>query len=187
MTNNINLLTYFDKGSYGHIFKDIYNNVYKITTIIISETYKNKINYSLERNNLIEIIMLNFFNYNNTLETNVYLPLSIEKIIYINNNENSKNCLPKLGIFKINNKSNKYNNLIQSNKTLYIKFNEINNYFNFNKNFSNKENNDFLIINKFTKLKKIVLSKSFNIKYIINKFKCYSEKLLIAISTLHKN
>ena len=195
MINNKTLLTYFDKGSYGYIFSDLFNNVYKITSIVYYEKFENNVDCIIDRNNLIEIIMLNFFNTNNK----IYNDITNQEFINNNQNKNIFNITSDLETDYNNKevsraskmrcipKSEKYYNLIQTNKTLYFKFNEINNFFTFNKKLDKINNNDFVIFNKFTKMKKIKFSTSFNIKNIINKFKLYSEQLLIAIYTLHNN
>jgi serine/threonine protein kinase len=168
MSKIINLLTYLDKGSYGYVFYDKFDNIYKITNLVTIEKYLNNTDNMLERNNLSEIIMLNFFN----TKKKIFCDLLNDN--FIDNNNDYDNEFNTLNNYQLN---LNYNNLLQANKSFYFK----------NNLFENTNNYNYIIINKFHRLKKIKFPLLFNIDNIINKFKNYAEHLLIAVATLHHN
>jgi hypothetical protein len=122
----------------------------------------------LERNNLFEIIMLNFFN----TRKKVFYDILNDDFIDNNNDYNNE-----FNTFSNNQLNSNYNNLLQSTKSFYFKNNLV----------ENINNHNYIIINKFYRLNKINLPILFNIDNIINKFKSYAEQLLVAVATLHHN
>jgi len=177
MNNIKKTLTYFNKGSFGYIFYDIFNNIYKITKLTDYDVHDNKIYNILERNNIIELIMLNYFINDNIEKENI----TLDDNLLEKNNELIED-------YKINS-YNDYHNLLQSNRTLVFKKKEIRNYFNFLNFSSNKYKNgdNYIIVNTFYKFSSVTINSYFNIKKIINDFKNFSEQLLIAVATLHHN
>jgi serine/threonine protein kinase len=175
MNNNI-LLKYLNKGSFGYIFEDNYDNIYKLTEMVIKEIDDKNVYYILERNNLIETIMLNFFlNSNNEVTNNE-----------VTNNEVTNNEVTNDNNNKNKNKNKKYNNLVQTNKSVYYISNELNQIYNFENKLLSSHNN-YIIINNFLKFKKVILPNKYDLDNIINTFKTYSKQLLTAVATLHHN
>lgn len=150
------MINFINKGSFGSIYEDNNNNIYKVTNLICNTDN----NFILERNNIIEVIFLNFFK-------------NINKV-----NDNQQN--------NVNDNDNEY--IIQTKESFIITKSNFKNYFIFSNNrVWESESLNYLIINKLNKYNKIVLPIIYDFKDIINKFKKYSEELIIALAKLHQN
>jgi serine/threonine protein kinase len=174
--NNQRIILYnYSKGSYGHIFKDIHMNVYKITKI--------SDNGLINASNINEIIILNYLKIinNKLLDNEIENNNNLDELIKIDK-ESYKKCIKKN--YFMQSKTGYYNRKKFENRFSFTDAIMTSKYFSY---FCNK-------VDKFVIISKMPLYKSNFAKFVekehiycIKNFNKLSKKIIKSLAILHHN